>query len=98
LRTAMGHLQRLHRARLLMEQANLPASEATKAMRPPVFYQRVGAFNRALGLWSCGNLQAALVALAEAERGCKRTGWPDGALCRNAILTLARRSAAMGRR
>jgi hypothetical protein len=36
--------------------------------------------------------------MSEAERGCKRTGWPDQTLCRNAILTLARRSAAMGRR
>jgi hypothetical protein len=38
-----------------------------------------------------------MAALAEAERGCKRTGWPDQALCRNAILTLARRAAAASR-
>jgi DNA polymerase III subunit delta len=35
--------------------------------------------------------------LAEAERGCKRTGWPDDALCRNTVLTLARRSAGASR-
>ena len=98
LRTAMGHLQRLHRARLSMEQSGLSASDATKAVRPPIFYQRVGAFNRALTLWSASNLQAALAAMAEAERGCKRTGWPDRSLCRNAIVTLARRSAAVLRR
>ncbi|HVZ09293.1 DNA polymerase III subunit delta [Rhodopila sp.] len=98
LRTAIGHLQRLHRARLAMEQSNLSAAEAAKTLRPPVFYQRVGAFNRALNLWSAAALQGALTAMAEAERGCKRTGWPDRTLCRNAIMTIARRSAALNRR
>jgi len=97
LRTAIGHLQRLHRARLAMERTNVSASDATKMVRPPVFYQRVGAFSRALSLWSAAGLQTALAAMAEAERGCKRTGWPDRALCRNAILTIARRSAAVNR-
>ncbi len=98
LRTAMSHLQRLHRARLAMEQSNISAADAARTLRPPVFYQRVGAFNRALGLWSAAGLQTALAAMADAERGCKRTGWPDRTLCRNAIVTLARRSAAMARR
>jgi len=98
LRTAMSHLQRLHRARLVMESAHVSAAEAAKTVRPPVFYQRVGAFNRALGLWTASALQAALAAMAEAERGCKRTGWPDRTLCRNAIITIARRSAALARR
>jgi hypothetical protein len=48
-------------------------------------------------LWPSPTLTAAMAALAEAERGCKRTGWPDQALCRNAVLTLARRSAVMSR-
>jgi DNA polymerase III subunit delta len=98
LRTAMSHLQRLHRARLVMESSHVSAAEAAKSARPPVFYQRVGAFNRALGLWTASALQAALAAMAEAERGCKRTGWPDRTLCRNAIITVARRSAALARR
>jgi hypothetical protein len=38
-----------------------------------------------------------MAALAEAERGCKRTGWPDQALARNAVVTLARRAAAASR-
>jgi DNA polymerase III subunit delta len=98
LRSAMGHLQRLHRARLAMEMSNLSPADAAKTVRPPVFYQRVGAFNRALGLWPASALQAALAAMVEAERGCKRTGWPDRTLCRNAVITLARRAAAMARR
>jgi DNA polymerase-3 subunit delta len=97
LRAALGHLQRLHRARLVMDEQGLPAADAVKGLRPPVFYQKVGAFTRSLGLWPSPTLMAALAALAEAERGCKRTGWPDEALCRNAVLTLARRSAAVSR-
>jgi DNA polymerase III subunit delta len=97
LRAALGHLQKLHRARLAMDEHGVSAAEAVKGMRPPVFYQKVGAFTRSLGLWPAATLTAALAALAEAERGCKRTGWPDHALCRNAILTLARRSAAASR-
>jgi DNA polymerase-3 subunit delta len=97
LRVALGHLQKLHRARLAMDEQGLAAGDAVKAIRPPVFYQKVGAFTRSLGLWSGKTLTAAMAALAEAERGCKRTGWPDEALCRNAVLTLARRSAAASR-
>jgi DNA polymerase III subunit delta len=97
LRAALGHLQKLHRARLAMDEHGLAAADAVKAIRPPVFYQKVGAFTRSLGLWPAATLTAAMAALAEAERGCKRTGWPDHALCRNAVLTLARRSAAASR-
>jgi DNA polymerase-3 subunit delta len=97
LRAALGHLQRLHRARLAMDEHGMTASDAVKGLRPPVFYQKVGAFTRSLGLWPSATLTAALAALAEAERGCKRTGWPDDALCRNTVLTLARRSAGASR-
>jgi DNA polymerase-3 subunit delta len=97
LRAALGHLQKLHRARLAMEEQGLAAADAVKGIRPPVFYQKVGAFTRSLGLWPTATLSAAMAAMAEAERGCKRTGWPDQALCRNAVLTLARRSAAASR-
>ena len=97
LRAALGHLQKLHRARLAMDEQGIGAGDAVKGIRPPVFYQKVGAFTRSLGLWPAATLTAAMAALAEAERGCKRTGWPDHALCRNAVLTLARRSAAASR-
>lgn len=98
LRVGLGHLQRLHRARLAMDEQGLPASEAAKGLRPPLFYRRVAPFNRALGLWPSAALAAAIASLAEAERGCKRTGWPDTILCRNAVLTLARRAAATSAR
>jgi DNA polymerase III subunit delta len=93
LRAALMHLQRLHRARLSVD-AGQPAVEATKSARPPVFFRRTGAFTAALGLWSSGGLMAAMAGLAEAERACKRTGAPDVVLSRNAVLALARRTAA----
>ena len=96
LRTALGHMQRLHRARLAMDTGLSPA-EAAKAARPPVFFRRVNAFARALTLWPVPALLAAMTALAEAERACKRTGAPDQTLCRHAVLTLARRAAGRAR-
>jgi DNA polymerase III subunit delta len=94
LRAGIIHLQRLQRARMAMDEAGLSAADAVKAIRPPLFYRRVAAFNRALGLWSGAAVSAAVSGLVEAERGCKRTGWPDHSLCRNAVLVLARRAAA----
>jgi DNA polymerase-3 subunit delta len=94
IRAGMMHLQRLHRARLAMDDG-ASAADATKAARPPVFFRRIGAFSRALGTWSTAMLGAALAGLAEAERACKRTGAPDLVICRNAVLALARRSAVV---
>lgn len=94
IRAGMLHLQRLHRARLAMDDG-ASAADATKAARPPVFFRQLGAFSRALGLWPSAMLTGALAGLAEAERACKRTGAPDMVICRNAIVALARRAAVM---
>lgn len=95
-RAALIHLQRLHRARLDVD-AGMPPAEAARTARPPVFFRRVNAFARALSLWTATGLMAAMNALAEAERACKRTGAPDLTICRNALLTIARRAAARAR-
>jgi DNA polymerase III subunit delta len=87
----------LHRARLAMDERGLSAADAMKTLRPPVFWQKVGPFGRALAIWPVVSLMTGMATLAEAERGCKRTGWPDETLCRNAIMTLARRSALASR-
>ena len=98
IRAALMHLQRLHRLRLTVDDG-MSAADAVKGARPPIFFRRVGAFTRALGLWSSSALVAAMAGLAEAERACKRTGAPDEVLARNAVLTLARRAAgSSGRR
>lgn len=91
LRGGLMHLQKLYRARLLME-TGMSAVDAAKVARPPVFFRRLAAFTRALSLWSPASLSAAMAALSQAERNSKRTGAPDHALSRRALLTLARRA------
>jgi DNA polymerase-3 subunit delta len=96
LRAGLMHLQRLHRVRLAVDEGLSP-SEAARAARPPVFFRRIGAFSKALGLWSSDALTAAIAGLADAERACKRTGAPDLVLSRNAVLALARRASLASR-
>ena len=93
LRGALMHLQRLYRARLQMD-SGMSAGEAVKTARPAVFFRRVGAFTRALDLWSSAALEAAMAGLSQAERNCKRTGVPDHTLARHGVMTLARRAMA----
>jgi DNA polymerase-3 subunit delta len=97
LRATLMHLQRLQRARAAMADG-VSAEEAMRALRPPVFFQRSGAFRRALSLWSAGGLDAAAAGISDAERQCKRTGLPDVTICRAALLTLARRAKRAARR
>ena len=93
LRGGLMHLQRLYRARLLVD-SGMSAGDAAKGVRPPVFFRRIGHFTRALSLWSTASLAAAMIGLSQAERNCKRTGAPDNTLSRHAVLTLARRAMA----
>jgi DNA polymerase III subunit delta len=96
LRAGLGHLQRLHRARLAVA-GGAPPEDAMRASRPPVFWQRQQAFTRALRLWTVAALEAALEGLNDAERGCRRTGAPAETICRNALMVIARRAAAARR-
>jgi DNA polymerase III subunit delta len=97
LRATLMHLQRLQRARAAMEDG-VSVEEAMRALRPPVFFRRTGAFRRALTLWNRAGLDAAAAGMSDAERQCKRTGMPDTTICRAALLTLARRSRVLARR
>lgn len=95
LRAGLMHLQRLHRARLAMDEG-ATAADAAKSVRPPVFFRRMPAFTKALALWTSAALIAAMAGFADAERACKRTGAPEQALSRHAVLALARRAARAG--
>ncbi len=97
LRAGLMHLQRLMRVRLAME-TGLPAEQAVKSARPPVFFRREAIFVRAARLWSLAALEQSAVRLWETERGCKSTGAPADAMSRSAILGLAQRAALMRRR
>ena len=41
-------------------RTRVTAADAAKGLRPPVFYQKVGAFTRSLGLWPAATLTAAM--------------------------------------
>jgi DNA polymerase III subunit delta len=96
LRASVMHLQRLHRIRLTVESGVEPR-EAVRAARPPVFFRRVAAVNRALALWRGGALLGAMAQCSEAEQSCKLTAAPAEAICRETVMRLARRAAAKRR-
>jgi DNA polymerase-3 subunit delta len=91
-RGALGHLQRLQRAAIDMATGS-SAGEAAKAVKPPLFFRRVAAFEAALRLWREADLSEAAAALWRAEGACKRTGSPAELIGRNAVLVLALRAA-----
>jgi DNA polymerase-3 subunit delta len=97
LRATLMHLHRLQRVQAAMADG-VSADEGMRTLRPQVFTRRTGAFKRALRLWSPAALDAAALGISDAERQCKRTGFPDTTICRAALLTLARRSRMLARR
>ena len=94
LRSALAHVQRLHRARISSD-GGATAAEAVKMLRPPLFFRREPDFLKALRLWPAARLAAAAAALWRDESMCKRTGAPAEAICRTAVLSLALRAAAV---
>jgi DNA polymerase-3 subunit delta len=94
LRAALGHVQRLHRARIAFD-AGATAEEAVKGLRPPLFFRREPDFLKALRIWPESRLAAAAAALWRDESACKRTGAPADAICRSAVLALALRAASL---
>jgi DNA polymerase-3 subunit delta len=97
LRAMLLHLQKLQRARAVMD-AGASAGEAAKGVRPPLFFKREPVFVRALGLWSSAALDAACVRVWEGERLCKRTGTPADVVCRSVVVGIAQRAAVARRR
>ena len=91
-RGVLGHLAKLHQARGRME-AGASMEEAVRALRPPVFFKRVGEFTRALSHWDAGRIAHAMGETRRAELACKQTGAPDALLVRRLVLALARQGA-----
>ncbi|SDC91636.1 DNA polymerase III subunit delta [Belnapia rosea] len=92
-RAALRHVQRLQLASLAVA-GGAAASAAIDGLRPPVFFRHKPAFERALRLWRPEALEAAGMALLEAERRTKTTGIPSETVARNAVTGLARQAAA----
>ncbi|MGH7075914.1 MAG: DNA polymerase III subunit delta, partial [Stellaceae bacterium] len=92
LRAAQRHLNRLH---LLAAQvaAGMSPDEAVRGVRPPLFFKLADRVKGELGYWPVRRTRAALALLFEAEITAKRTGPPPEAVCRDALLRIARRVA-----
>lgn len=94
IRAAHGHMDRLARVAAARD-AGFGASEAVKALRPPVFFRRERAMLEAAEIWQSAAVAALQLALREAELQCKRTGLPADAIAHAAILAIARRAGRL---
>ncbi len=94
---ALGrHLQQLHLA-LAEIETGTPADAAMRTFRPPVHFSRTGIVRRQLGLWSRKRLDRALTLVVEADRDCKTTGLPEGAVCGQTLMRIAQAARAGAR-
>ena len=89
LRAAMRHFQRLYLAGARIA-GGMGAEAALQGLRPPIFFALRDRFVRQLRQWPPRRAAAALELLTEAERNAKRTGPPPDAVCRDALLSIAR--------
>lgn len=87
LRAVLSALTRLLRVAQAVE-GGLGRVEAMKTLRPPVFFKRAEAFNRALDRWTVSSLLGACAQTQALELACKQTGTPDMALCRRHLAVL----------
>ncbi len=96
-RAGLLHVQRLQRARATMADG-VSAGEATRAVRPPLFFRRQPAFSLALTSWTPAALEWAALRFWDAERACKQTGSPAETIARNAVTGVAQRAAGARRK
>jgi DNA polymerase-3 subunit delta len=89
LRSVLRHFQRLHFAAALTA-AGASAEEAMARLRPPLFFKLQEPFKRQLRRWPPRRAEQALQLLLDAELNAKRTGLPADAICRDALLRIAR--------
>lgn len=89
LRGGLLHFQRLRSGARLVAEGRA-AAEATRSLRPPVFFKQQALFTAALTALSAAAIDRMLLVLWQAERACKVTGAPAEALCSQAVWRCAR--------
>jgi DNA polymerase-3 subunit delta len=92
LRAAQRYVTRLHLAAAHRE-GGMNDDEALRALRPPPFFKVMDRMRLQLRYWPARRARAALGLLLEAELNTKRSGPPPEAMCRDALLRIARRVA-----
>lgn len=93
IRAAMRHFQRLSLLAARLAQG-MSEEDALRSLRPPLFFRVQDRVRRQIRLWPESHVTKALTVLLEAEINAKRTGLPADAICRDALLRLARLAAA----
>lgn len=97
LRACLRHAQRLHW--VSVETSSGKSLDAALAgLRPPLFFKLADRFKAQAHILDAARTQRLLGLLLEAERQCKRTGYPDETICRHALLSIARLAAIAARR
>ena len=86
---AMRHFERLHLMGARIAGGMSPP-DAMKSLRPPVYFKAQPRLLAQQQHWSGRRCASALALLLEAERQCKRTGFPDRTICSDVLLRLAR--------
>jgi DNA polymerase III subunit delta len=97
LRALMRHMQRLHLTQARIEGGMSP-EDALRSLRPPLFFKLQDRFRRQLRLWPERRAAQALELLLQAELNAKTTGLPSEAVCRDALLRVARAAAGRAQR
>ncbi|HEX6841745.1 MAG TPA: DNA polymerase III subunit delta [Stellaceae bacterium] len=92
LRALMRHFQRLHLVQSRIA-AGADDEDALRSLRPPLFFKLQDRFKRQLRQWSQARAAQALTLLTQAEINAKTTGLPAEAICRDALLRIARGAA-----
>jgi len=96
LRAVQRHLQRIQMTAARIA-SGIPADQAIKALKPPLFFKRTPAFRRATQAWTVGRAGSALGGLCDAEAACKSGVAPADPVCANTLITIARAAAAGSR-
>lgn len=88
IRATQRHFQRLHRVAGQIE-TGVRYEDATRKLRPPVFWKQSGQFQHQARNWSRGQLELALARLSEAELILKTTGVPSHTACGRTLYAIA---------
>lgn len=97
LRAAANHFHRLHYVAGTIK-SGMPAGEAVKRLRPPLFWKVAERFKRQAAAWTPEQLAKALNRLLEAEMACKSSGAPSEVLASRALLEIAANGPLRNRR
>ena len=92
LRAASRHFQRLLAIRAYVDGGD-DIGQAVGRLRPPVFWKEKDLVSAQAARWTRRPLVAVLDRLTEAERMCKRSGYPQEAVCNRVLLEIAQAGA-----